>query len=88
MRIDIVTLHPTMFAPLESSIIGRAREKGLVDINIVNLRDFGLGRYRQVDDTPYGGGAGMVMCIQPIDDCIGKLKSERDYDEVRPTACP
>lgn len=61
MKIDIITLHPDMFAPLQSSIIGRAQEKGIVDVNIVNLRDFGLGRYRQVDDTPYGGGAGMVL---------------------------
>ena len=61
MKIDIITLHPDMFAPLQSSIIGRAQEKGIVNINLINLRDFGLGRYRQVDDTPYGGGAGMVL---------------------------
>ena len=61
MKIDIITLHPGMFGPLETSIIGRAREKGLVDISVINLRDYGLGNYRQVDDTPYGGGAGMVL---------------------------
>jgi tRNA (guanine37-N1)-methyltransferase len=77
MRIDIVTLHPTMFAPLESSIIGRAREKGLVDINIVNLRDFGLGRYRQVDDTPYGGGAGMVLRADVIKAAVDSVNTER-----------
>lgn len=77
MRIDIVTLHPAMFAPLESSIIGRAREKGLVDINIVNLRDFGLGRYRQVDDTPYGGGAGMVLRADVIKAAVDSVNTER-----------
>lgn len=77
MRIDIVTLHPTMFAPLESSIIGRARDKNLIDINIINLRDFGLGRYRQVDDTPYGGGAGMVLRADVIKAAIDSVKTEQ-----------
>lgn len=65
-----------MFAPLESSIIGRARQKGMVDINIINLRDFGLGRYRQVDDTPYGGGAGMVMRVDVIAAAVDSVRSE------------
>lgn len=76
MKIDIITLHPTMFAPLESSIIGRARENGTVEINIINLREFGLGRYRQVDDTPYGGGAGMVMRVDVIAAAVDSLRTE------------
>ena len=76
MKIDIITLHPTMFAPLESSIIGRARENGVVEINVINLRDFGLGRYRQVDDTPYGGGAGMVMRVDVIAAAVDSVKTE------------
>jgi len=76
MRIDIITLHPTMFAPLESSIIGRAVDKEIVSINIVNLRDFGLGRYRQVDDTPYGGGAGMVLRADVIKAAVDSVWQE------------
>ena len=61
MKIDILTLHPKMFTPLQTSIIGRAQQEGRVIINLVDIRDYGLGKYRQVDDTPYGGGSGMVM---------------------------
>ena len=61
MKIDILTLHPKMFAPLQTSIIGRAQQEGRVVINLVDIREYGLGKYRQVDDTPYGGGSGMVM---------------------------
>ena len=76
MRIDIITLHPDMFAPLQSSIIGRAEENGIVEINLINLRDFGLGRYRQVDDTPYGGGAGMVLRADVIKAAVDSVRSE------------
>lgn len=76
MRIDIITLHPDMFAPLQSSIIGRAVDNGIVQINLVNLRDFGLGRYRQVDDTPYGGGAGMVLRADVIKAAVDSVKSD------------
>ncbi len=76
MHIDILTLHPDMFAPLQSSIIGRAQTNGIVTINIVNLRDFGLGRYKQVDDTPYGGGAGMVLRADVIKAAIDSVMTE------------
>ena len=83
MRIDIITLFPEFFkAYFEYSILKRAKENGKVEIIIHNLRDHSTNKQKSVDDYQFGGGAGMVMCIQPIDDCIGKLKSERDYDEV------
>lgn len=83
MRIDILTVMPEMLeSPLNCSIIKRARDKGLVEIHVHNLRDYTLDKHRKVDDYPFGGEAGMVMKIQPVDDCISKLKSERDYDEV------
>lgn len=83
MRIDIITIFPEMFeSPFGSSIIKRAVDKGIVDIQFHNLRDYSQNKHRNVDDYPYGGGAGMVMMIEPIDNCIKKLKSERNYDEV------
>jgi tRNA (guanine37-N1)-methyltransferase len=83
MRIDIITLFPEFFnAYFEYSILKRAKENGKAEIIIHNLRDHSSNKQKSVDDYQFGGGAGMVMCIQPIDDCIGKLKSERDYDEV------
>lgn len=83
MRIDIITIFPEMFSgPLDHSIIRRAREKGLVEIHLHQLRDYATGKHRQVDDYPYGGEAGMVMTIGPIDRVIRKLRSERKYDEV------
>jgi tRNA (guanine37-N1)-methyltransferase len=83
MRIDILTVLPELLeSPLNHSIIKRARDKELVDINIVNLRDFAKDKYRSVDDYAFGGGAGMVMMIEPVYMAIEKLKSERDYDEV------
>ena len=83
MRIDIITVLPELFeSPLNHSIIKRARDKGLADINIVNLRDFTTDKRRTVDDYQYGGDAGMVMMIEPIDKAISFLKSQRDYDEV------
>jgi tRNA (guanine37-N1)-methyltransferase len=83
MRIDIITVLPELIeSPLNYSIIKRAREKGLVEINMVNLRDFATDRYKSVDDYAFGGGAGMVMMIEPVCRAIEKLKEERDYDEV------
>ncbi len=83
MRIDIITVLPELLeSPLNHSIVKRAREKGIVDINIVNLRDFTTDKRRTVDDYQYGGDAGMVMMIEPIDKAITFLKSQRDYDEV------
>jgi len=83
MRIDIITLFPEFFnAYFEYSILKRAKENGKAEIIIHNLRDHSSNKQKSVDDYQFGGGAGMVMCIQPIDDCISKLKSERDYDEV------
>lgn len=83
MRIDILTVLPELLeSPLNHSIIRRARDKAIVDINIYNLRDFTRDKYRSVDDYAFGGGAGMVMMIEPVYKAIEKLKSERDYDEV------
>ena len=83
MRIDIITLFPEFFnAYFEYSILKRAKENGKAEIIIHNLRDHSTNKQKSVDDYQFGGGAGMVICIQPIDDCIGQLKSERDYDEV------
>jgi len=83
MRIDIITVLPELLdSPLSHSIIQRAKDKSLVEINIVNLRDFTLDRRRTVDDYQYGGGAGMVMMIEPVDKAISFLKSQRDYDEI------
>jgi tRNA (guanine37-N1)-methyltransferase len=83
MRIDILTIFPEMFDGLfDYSIIKRAKSKGLVDIYLHNIRDFASNKHKSVDDYAYGGGAGMVMMIQPIADCINSLKSEREYDEI------
>jgi tRNA (guanine37-N1)-methyltransferase len=75
MKVDVLTLHPNMFSPLQISIVGRAKTTGLVDINIHNIRDFGVGKYKQVDDTPYGGGSGMVMRVDVVNDAIQSLRS-------------
>lgn len=83
MRIDLLTVLPEMFeSPLGCSIIKRAQNKGLVDIHVHNLRDYTTNRHRKVDDYPFGGEAGMVMQVEPIDRAITALKAERDYDEV------
>ena len=83
MRIDIITLFPEFFnANFEYSILKRAKENGKAEIKIHNLRDYSTNKQKSVDDYQFGGGAGMVLCIQPIDDCISKLKAERNYDEV------
>lgn len=83
MRIDILTIFPEMFTgPLSESIIKRAVHKGLIDIHLHNIRDYAAGKHKNVDDYAYGGRAGMVMMVQPIADCIDKLKTERAYDEI------
>ncbi|NMC37368.1 MAG: tRNA (guanosine(37)-N1)-methyltransferase TrmD [Bacteroidales bacterium] len=83
MRIDILTVLPELLdSPLNHSIVKRAREKGLVEINVINLRDFASDKYRSVDDYAFGGGAGMVMMIEPVFRAINKLKDERAYDEI------
>ena len=83
MRIDIITVLPELLkSPFEASILKRAIEKGLVEVHLHNLRDFATNSYNQIDDYQFGGGAGMVMMIEPIDKCISGLKAERDYDEV------
>lgn len=83
MRIDIISLFPEMLqSPFEASIVKRAREGGKAEIHFHNPRDFSTNNYKQVDDYPYGGGAGMVMMIEPLDRCISQLKAQRDYDEV------
>ena len=70
MKIDILTLFPDMFAPLEQSILGRARESGCLEINTTNIRDYTKDKHKKCDDTPFGGGAGMLMTVQPIYDCV------------------
>ena len=83
MRIDIITVLPELLkSPFEASILKRAIEKGLVEVHLHNLRDFSTNSYNQIDDYQFGGGAGMVMMIEPIDKCISGLKAERTYDEV------
>ncbi len=83
MRIDILTVMPQYLkSPLEHGIVRIAKEKSLVEIEVHNLHDYGLGRYKQVDDAPFGGGAGMIMKPEPIFACVEKLKREREYDDV------
>ena len=83
MRIDILTVMPEMLeSPLGCSILKRAQDKGLAEIVVHNLRDYSTNKHRKVDDYPFGGEAGMVMQIQPVDACISKLKAEREYDDV------
>jgi tRNA (guanine37-N1)-methyltransferase len=83
MHIDILTILPELIeSPLGHSIIKRAKEKGIVEICLHNIRDYSQNKQKQVDDYAFGGGAGMVMCIEPIDLLITKLKSERTYDEI------
>lgn len=83
MRIDILTILPRLLdGPFADSILERAQQKGICEIHIHNIRDYSTHKQKQVDDYQFGGGAGMVMMIQPIADCIDKLKSERAYDEI------
>ncbi len=83
MRIDIITVLPELLkSPFEASILKRAIEANLVSVHFHNLRDYTTDNYKTIDDTQFGGGAGMVMMIEPIDKCISKLQSERKYDEI------
>lgn len=83
MRIDIITVLPELLeSPLNHSIMKRAQEKGLLQINIIALRKFGLGKSMQIDDYPFGGGAGMVMMAEPLANCIESLQREIKYEEV------
>ena len=83
MKIDILTLFPEMFnGPFSHSIIKRAKDKGLAGINLYNIRDWSVGKHKTVDDYAFGGGAGMVMMIEPIARCIEELKGKTNYDEV------
>lgn len=83
MRIDILTVVPEILeSPLNTSILKRAQDKGLAEICVHNLRDYTTNKHRKVDDYPFGGEAGMVMQIQPVDACLSALRAERDYDEV------
>lgn len=83
MRIDIITVLPELMrSPFEGSIMKRAIQKELVEVHFHNLRDYSTSKHKNVDDYQFGGGAGMVMCVEPIDLCISKLKSERNYDEI------
>ena len=83
MRIDIITVLPELLvSPFEHSILKRAREKGLLEVNVVNLRDYSTFNHKQVDDYQFGGGAGMVMMVEPIFNCIQALKKDRTVDEV------
>lgn len=83
MRIDIITVLPDLLeSPFSSSILKRAQEKGLVEVVIHNLRDYSTNKQKSIDDYAFGGGAGMVMQIEPIAACIEKLQSERTYDEI------
>ncbi len=83
MRIDIITAVPALLSgPFDASIVRRARDKGLVEIFVHDLHDYGKGKYKQIDDYPYGGGAGMVLMPEPLAACLDRLLAERTYDEV------
>lgn len=83
MRIDIVTGVPDLLAsPLQESIVRRAQDKKLVDLHVHDLRDYAHDKHRTIDDTPYGGGSGMILKPEPIFECIERLRSEREYDDV------
>ena len=83
MKIDIIAAVPELLqGPFSHSILKRANEKGLLEINLIDLRDYGLGQYKQIDDYAFGGGAGMVLMAEPLVNCIEKLKSQSKYDEI------
>ena len=79
MKFDVLTLFPEMFEPLKQSIIKRAVEKNLIDINLINIRDFSEDKHNKVDDTPYGGGAGMILRCEPIFECLDSIGTEDAY---------
>ncbi|WP_261511044.1 tRNA (guanosine(37)-N1)-methyltransferase TrmD [Chryseobacterium paludis] len=83
MRIDIISVLPELMeSPFKTSILKRAMDKGLAEVHFHHLREWAINKHRQIDDEPYGGGAGMVMMVEPLDKCISNLKSQRLYDEV------
>ncbi|WP_100075501.1 tRNA (guanosine(37)-N1)-methyltransferase TrmD [Chryseobacterium camelliae] len=83
MRIDIISVLPELMeSPFRTSILKRAMDKGLAEVHFHNLREWAVNKHKQIDDEPYGGGAGMVMMVEPLDKCISELKSQRGYDEV------
>jgi len=83
MRIDIITVSPELIrSPFEHSIIKRAKDKGLAEVHLHDLREYALNKYGKIDDYQFGGGAGMVLMIEPIDKCITKLQLQRTYDEI------
>lgn len=83
MRIDIVSCVPDLLeSPLSHSILKRAQDKGLLEVHVHDLRDYAEGKHRQVDDYPFGGGAGMVLKVEPVAKCIRALQAEREYDEI------
>jgi tRNA (guanine37-N1)-methyltransferase len=83
MRIDIITVLPELLrGPFDDSIIRRARSKGIAEVNVINLRDYSTDKHKSVDDYPFGGGAGMVMMIEPVYNCLTHLTSQRSYDEI------
>ncbi len=83
MRIDIISVQPNLLeSPFQHSIMKRAQQKGLLQVVLHDLKDYGIGKHRQVDDYQFGGGAGMVMMVGPLSDCIEKLQKERSYDEI------
>ncbi|MCB0663505.1 MAG: tRNA (guanosine(37)-N1)-methyltransferase TrmD, partial [Saprospiraceae bacterium] len=83
MHIDIITVLPELLeSPFNHSILKRANDKGLLEVNLIDLRTYGLGKHKQVDDYQFGGGAGMVMMVEPLSNCIEDLQKERTYDEI------
>lgn len=83
MRIDIITLLPELLkSPFEHSIMKRAQQKGLFEVHLHNPRDYATGKHKQMDDAQYGGGAGLVMMVEPLAKCLDDFKSQRDYDEI------
>ena len=83
MRLDIVTIHPQLLeSPFQHSILKRSIQKGIVEVNLINLRDYSTYKQKQVDDYAFGGGAGMVMMIEPIANCLNDLISKRNYDDI------
>jgi len=83
MHIDVISVMPELLeGPFAHSILKRASDKGLLQVEVHNLRDYGLGKHHQLDDYQYGGGAGMVMMIEPIANCIADLRTRRDYEEI------
>ena len=83
MRIDIISVVPELLeSPFQHSILKRAHERGLLEVNVHNLREYGLGKHKQLDDYQFGGGAGMVLMAEPVANCIDDLKAQRTYDEI------